>query len=72
MELIVVVGAAMVVYCGYLAAVDEMRTWKRVKAVKEDRKSRTAHSNRRRIRIAISYPANDVAARWQEPLRDSF
>ncbi len=71
MELIVMAGAATVAYCGYLAALDEIRDWKRVNAVKKERRRRSRnHSGR--IRIAVAYPEGGAAARWREPLRDSF
>lgn len=71
MELIVVTGAATVIYCGYLAAMDEIRDWKRLKAVKIGRRRRH-RKEVSRIRISVSCPEGGAAAHWREPLRDSF
>lgn len=72
MELIVVAGAATVIYCGYLSAMDELRDWKRLNAVKKGRKRRSRGKGASRIRISVSCPEGGAAAHWREPLRDSF
>ena len=71
MELIVICGAGLVIYCGWLAAVDEVEDWKRSRA----RQTEVTRSNRicqRKIRVAVSCPRGGAVARWPVPLRDSF
>ncbi len=73
MEPIVVFGAGLVLYCGYLAAVDTWRDRRRSRvkvraAVKEAVK---VTSHRRRSLCAAAGRAGAVAARWQVPAKGS-
>lgn len=72
MEPIVIVGAIVVIYCGYLTVTDEMRDWQRSKTAKKIKKTHGIRTRRRHVSISLSCPEGSVAARWPEPLRDSF
>ena len=72
MEPIVIVGAIIVIYCGYLTVTDEMRDRQRSKAAKRANRGDVIRIRRRRVSISLSGPEGSVAGRWPEPLRDSF
>jgi hypothetical protein len=62
MELIVIVAAGMVIYCGYLAMLDERKAWQRSRAVRTRRAARSSRSSRNKVKASISCPEDGVAA----------
>jgi hypothetical protein len=72
MEPIVIVAAGLVIYCGYLAMLDEMKAWQRSRAVRTRRAARSSRSSRNEVKASISCQEDGVAAHWQVPLRGSF
>jgi len=73
MEPIVVFGAGLVLYCGYVAAVDTWRDWRRsrVKVRATVKAAVKASSHQRRALCAAAGRAGAAAARWQVPAKGS-
>lgn len=73
MEPIVVFGAGLVLYCGYVAAVDSWRDWRRgrVKVRATVKAAVRASSQRRRSFCTATGRAGAAAARWQVPAKGS-
>ncbi|GFE56874.1 hypothetical protein AOG1_07530 [Geobacter sp. AOG1] len=69
MEPIVVFGAGLVLYCGYLAAMDTWRDWRRSRV--KVRATVRAISHRRRSLCVAAGRAGAAAARWQVPAKGS-
>ena len=62
MELIVIVAAGLVIYCGYLAMLDERKAWQRSRAVRTRRAARSSRSSRNKVKASISCPEDGVVA----------
>ena len=73
MEPIVVFGAGLVLYCGYLAAVDTWRDWRRsrVKVRAAIKSAVKVTSHRRRSLCAAAGRAGGAAVRWPVPAKGS-
>jgi hypothetical protein len=72
MEPIVVVAAGLVIYCGYLAVLDELKDWRRSRTVRTRRGVRSSRASRKEVKASLSCPEDGVAAHWPVPLRGSF
>lgn len=73
MELLVLFGAMLVVYCGWLVILDELRTWRVSMRVAPEKKRRPSTSSVRGTATLFAGPGRggDGVARWPAPLRGS-
>lgn len=72
MELIVICGAGMVIYCSYLSFQDARREWRRSSAAQALHARRKERSGKKQVTYAAAGPANGVVGRWPVPARGSF
>ena len=69
MEPIAIVGAGVVIYCGWLAAQDDLRSWRQFR--RECRQRREQQRAKRCSTAAVAGPAGGAAARWPVPVASS-
>ncbi|HTP66536.1 MAG TPA: hypothetical protein VMJ66_14175 [Geobacteraceae bacterium] len=73
MEPMVIFGAGLVIYCGYIAVVDAVSDLQRGKAIvaKEAVEKRRVRAVGRRLIFSASRRAGGADARWRGPLTGS-
>ncbi len=68
MEPIVVFAAGLVLYCGWLTLLDELREWRRSRFVRKVKKAFA----RKQFKAATVCRGGGGAAHWPVPLKGSF
>lgn len=71
MELLVLFAVVLVVYCGWLTILDELRTWRRWKQVVPVKKRRHPKASTRATLFSGYGRAGGGGGRWPAPVRGS-
>ena len=71
MEPLVLFGAALVIYCGYIAVTDELRGWRRARGRSPATGPQPAKREKAGVPFSVRGRAGGAGGRWPAPLGGS-